>query len=147
MSQYCCKYPVLIYGINRKSTYLLAISQTQMGPRYSCISRFVDSITNRKIRPLEAFTGANVNRIRIGRCHNYIAYRACWLVIKNGKPGSSKVGSFPDATIVHTDIKNVWLLHYSAGSHCAAPAVGADHPPLQAIEQRNIHRLSGKRSA
>ncbi len=44
---------------------LLTIAQSEMRPRLSGISRFVNAVANRKIRAMQPFAAANANDVRI----------------------------------------------------------------------------------
>ena len=54
-----------IFWIDSQLRDLLTVAQSQMRPRLACIDRFVDSIADRKIRPMQSFTAADVNDVRI----------------------------------------------------------------------------------
>ena len=54
-----------IFWIDSQLRDLLTVAQSQMRPRFAGIDRFVDSIADRKIRPMQSFTAADVNDVRI----------------------------------------------------------------------------------
>jgi len=57
---------IRISRIDRELRHLLSIAQSQMRPGFSRVRRFVNAITDRKIRPMQPFAAADVNNLRIG---------------------------------------------------------------------------------
>ena len=57
--------PISIARVDRELRDLLPITQSQMRPRFSRVSRFVDAVANGQIRTVQTFAAANVNHVRI----------------------------------------------------------------------------------
>src|SRR5207248_4060942 len=63
----------------------------------SDLSRFVNAIPDRKIRPMQSFTAADVNNVRICRRNRDRADRRRRLIVKNRLPCPAVVGGFKNA--------------------------------------------------
>src|SRR5207247_11132606 len=57
--------PLGIARVDRELRDLLPITQSQMRPRFSRVSRFVDAVANGQIRTVQTFAAPNVNHVRI----------------------------------------------------------------------------------
>src|SRR5207248_8983152 len=77
-----------ILWIHSQLRDLLTVAQSQMGPRLASIDRFVNSIADRKVRPMQSFTAAGVNDIRICRRNRNRADRRRRLIVKDWLPRS-----------------------------------------------------------
>ena len=65
MTGYGNKEPVRIFWIDRQLRNLLTIAQPDMRPRFSGVSGFINAVADRKIRPMQSFTAADVDNVRI----------------------------------------------------------------------------------
>ena len=54
-----------IFWIDSQLRNLLAIVQSQMRPRFAGINRFINAVTDRKIRPMHSFVAADIHNVRI----------------------------------------------------------------------------------
>src|SRR5260370_39207954 len=102
-----------------------------MRPGFSRISRFVNAVTNRQIRPMQPFAAAHINDLRIGNRHRDSADRTGWLIVKNRLPRSSIIDRFEDAAIDLRHVKDIWL-RGNAGD-CTSPTTAerSDVAPSQ----------------
>jgi hypothetical protein len=65
MTDYGNKDAVWIFWIDGQLRDLLTVAQSEMRPRLSGVSRFINAVADRKVRPMQSFTAANVNDVRI----------------------------------------------------------------------------------
>ena len=64
------KKAVRIFRVNNNCSNLLRVAQSEVHPRFPRIGRFVNSVARGQVRPLQTFSAANVNHIRIRRSHS-----------------------------------------------------------------------------
>src|SRR2546423_56911 len=99
------QYVVGVARVDGDLRDLLAIAQAEMRPRFTCVSGFVNAITDREIGTVQSFTAADVNHIRVRRRYRDGADGARRLRIKNRLPGAAEIVSLPDTTVAHADIE------------------------------------------
>ena len=61
--------PVGIAWIDRQLRNLLALTQSEMSPGRSGVGGFVNAVPDGKVWAMQAFTAADVDDVRIGRCN------------------------------------------------------------------------------
>ena len=74
MSQGRDKNAIRILRIYINCGNLLRVSQSQMCPRSSRIRRLVDAVAGSQVWPLQAFTAADINHLRIRGRHGERAH-------------------------------------------------------------------------
>jgi len=135
MPRHCGKDLVGIARIDGELRNLLAVAQAKVRPGLARIGRFVNTITDRKIRPMQPLTAADINYVWIRRRYRNRADRARGLVVKDRLPRATVVVGLPNAAIAHSDIKHIRLAGHSGDSACASTTVGADGAPVEGFQQ------------
>src|SRR5205823_6016074 len=124
---------------------LLTVAQSQMGPRLAGIDRFVNSIADRKVRPMQSFTAAGVNDIRICRRNRNRADRRRRLIVKDWLPRSAVVGGLKNAAVHRRHVEDIRLRRNTRDRASAPAAMRSDVPPAQngiEISDRKSTRLN-----
>src|SRR5262245_28618528 len=101
--------PVGIFRIDSQLRDLLTIAQSQMRPRLASISRFVNSVADRKIWPMQSFTAPDVNNIRIRSRNRDRTYRRRRLIVKNRLPRTAVVAGFKNAAVHGRHVEDIRL--------------------------------------
>jgi len=65
MTGYGHKDAIRIFWIDSQLRDLLTVAQSEMRPRLACVSRFINAVADRKIRPMQSFAAADVNHVRV----------------------------------------------------------------------------------
>src|SRR5690348_12082444 len=126
---------VRVFRVNYDRRNLLRIPQSKMCPVFSGISGFVNSITGGQVRPLQTFSAANINHIRIGKSHSKRPHRTGRLIVKDRVPSVPKIRGFPDAAVHRGDIKDVRLMRHAGNSYGAPAAKRSDATPAHLAEK------------
>ena len=134
--------PVSIFWIDSQLRDLLTVAQSQMRPRLASISRFVNAIPDRKIGPMQSFTAADVNNVRICRRNRDRADRRRRLIVKNRLPCPAVVGGFKNAAVHRRHVEDIRLRRNACDRASAPTAMRSDVPPAQ-----NGIEISGPRLA
>ena len=123
--------PVSIFWIDSQLRDLLTVAQSQMRPRLASISRFVNAIPDRKIGPMQSFTAADVNNVRICRRNRDRADRRRRLIVKNRLPCPAVVGGFKNAAVHRRHVEDIRLRRNTRDRASAPAAMRSDVPPAQ----------------
>src|SRR2546429_635312 len=129
------KKAVRILRIDKNRGDLPCIAQPKVRPSFSRVSGFIDTVAGRQVRPLQTFPAADVNDIRVGRCHGQRPHRTGRLVVKNRIPGIPEVSGFPDATVDGRHVKNARLSCHARDCYGAATAKRPDAAPAHLAKQ------------
>src|SRR5437588_6869669 len=119
--------PIRISRIDRELRNLLSIAQSQMGPGFSGVSRFVDAVADGQIGSMQTFAAADVNHVWIRSRHGDGANRTGWLIIEDWLPGPPVIGRLEDAAIDLGHVKCV-RLRRDAGDRVRSAA--AERPDI-----------------
>src|SRR5882762_8514693 len=106
-----------------------------MRPRFPRIRRFVNAIASSKVRPLQAFTAADINYVRIGSSDGDRPHRTRALPVKNWLPRMTKIRGLPDAAIHSRHIENIRLMWHAGNGNRSAAAEGPDAAPAHLREE------------
>src|SRR5689334_4441505 len=132
------KHLVRITWIDSEPGNLLAIAEAKMRPGFARVSRLVNAIADREIRPMQPFSAGNINNIRIRRRNGNRANGARWLIVKDRLPGAAVVVGLPDPAIAHANIEDAGLAGHAGNGTGASPTERADGSPVEGGEQRGI---------
>ena len=152
MSQHRHENAIRIVGVHQDPRYLLAVAQSQVLPRLSSVRRFVNSVADRKVRPLQSFAASHINDVRIRRRHRDRAHRLCRLAVENRIPRLAVVGALPHSAIHLRHVKQVGLAGHSRRGHRSSATEGPNAPPSHVLIKlrtellRNGHRSHCKRN-
>jgi len=142
MSEHCDKHLVWIARIDRQRWKLLAIAQTKVLPRFARVRRFIDSVADGKVWPMQSFSTGYIDNIRVRGGNGNGANRLRGLAIEDGVPGSPLVVTLPNSTIALADVKDIWLARNPRRGACAASAKRPDHTPVHLRKWRSLLFLS-----
>ena len=56
---------VSVFGIDYQLRDLLTVAEPEMRPRLAGVSRFINAVADRKIRPVQSFAASDVDNVRI----------------------------------------------------------------------------------
>src|SRR6185369_10627561 len=105
MSQSSDVDEIRIARIDEDRADLLCGAQSEMSPRLAAVGRFVHTVAGGEIRPLQSFTTADVDRVRVRWRDCECADRARWLIVEDWFPRVTVIGRLPDAAVVHSYIE------------------------------------------
>src|SRR6185503_9006600 len=128
-------------GIARIDEYcsdLLCVAQSEVSPGLSTVGRFVNAVPCGKIRALQSFAAADVDRFRFRWRDRDRADRPGWLNVEDRFPRVAVIGRFPNAAVVDAYIRDVWLAGNAGGADCTAAAERANHAPLHRRGEINL---------
>src|ERR1700751_4920828 len=111
-----------------------------MRPSFSRVRRFVNTVTDRKIRSMQPFTSAYINSLRIGNRHRDGADGTGWLVVKNRLPRSPIICRLEDAAIDLRHVKDVWLRGNDGDCTSSTAAEWSDVAPSQRASKTLVGR-------
>src|SRR6202035_4455723 len=114
-----------------------------MRPRLASIDRFVDSIADRKIRPMQSFATADINDVRICSRHGDRADRRRRLIVKDWLPRAAVVGGLKNAAVHRRHVKDIRLRRNACDRASASAAIRSDVPPAQNGIEISRTRLPG----
>src|SRR5882762_3693292 len=150
MTEHCGKYAVRVARIYSQRGNLLALTQalvsgTEMGPGFSSVGGFVDSVADREIWAMQAFSACDVDDIGIGRSHGDGADRLGGFAIEDGRPGAAIVVALPHSAVHCADVEQVRMVGYPSGSAGPPAAERANHAPPHVLIRilRNLLCLAG----
>src|ERR1700730_9312990 len=133
MAEQGCKNLVGISWVDGECRNLQAITQAEMGPGFSGVSRFVDSIANREVGAMQAFTAGDINDVGIRRSNGDGSDRLGGFVVEDRAPGAAVVVRLPHAAVDLANVENIRLIGNASGGTGAAPAKGTDHAPMEIL--------------
>ncbi len=137
-----------VLRIHHNRGNLLRIAQSQMRPGFARIGGFIDSVADRQIRPLQTFSAAHINHVRIRRRHGNRPHRpTASRIVKNRRPGIPGVGGLPHAAIHRRHIKKIWLSLHTAYCHRPPSAEWPNASPLQLLKKFLVIALRIRRNA
>ena len=145
MPQHRRKQSIRIRRINHHRRNLLAIAQTKMRPGFSSIARFINSISHRKVRPLQSLPASHINNVRIRRRHRNRPNRLRRLRIKNRRPSPPIIIRFPNPAIHCPDIKQIRRARNASHSPSPPPAKWPNRTPSQFLISTRRKLLRAKR--
>src|SRR5580658_2933129 len=122
-----------IARIDGESRNLETVAQAEVSPGFSRVRGFVDSVSDREVGAMQAFTAGHVNGIGIGRSYGDGANRLGRLVVEDRRPSAAVVIGLPDSAVDLAHIENIWLAGDAGGGSGAASAKRADHAPMQIL--------------
>jgi hypothetical protein len=105
----------------------------EMGPRFSGICRFVNSVTHRKVGARQSLATRYVNDVRIRGSHRNRPDRLRPLRVKNCGPRPPKIIRLPNATIYRPYIENIRLARHSTSGTRPPAARWPNHAPPQLL--------------
>src|SRR6185312_12114556 len=127
------EYDIGILRINGNAADMARRVETDVLPRLSAVSGFINAIAIRQVGTEIGFTGAYIDDRRIRLRHGNRANRRNGLAVKGRLPGDAAIRGLPHATAYTTEIVNVWLAFNSSHGNGASTTVRADHAPTQTV--------------
>jgi len=94
MAEHSDEHPVRVLGIDHHLADLLPVAEPHVPPGFPAVRRLVETVADRKVRPLQAFAAADVDDIRIRLRNRQCAHGARRLVVKKSDPRSGRNQSF-----------------------------------------------------
>jgi len=129
-----CDHFVGIAGINHNRGDLLAIVQAgKVRPGLARIGGFVDAVSNREIRAMQALAAAHVNNVRVRRSDSDGANGLCRFVVEDWIPRATVIVGFPYSTVDLCHVEDVWLTRHPGGGACTPAAKRTDHAPVEIV--------------
>jgi hypothetical protein len=101
-----------------------------VSPGFSGVRRSVNSITHRKVRPLQTLTTGGVNNVRVRWSHGNSANRLGGLIFKYRIPGAAIVVRFPNTAVALAHVENIRLARHAGRSAGPSSPERTNHPPL-----------------
>ena len=87
----------------------LALRQSDVRPRLAGIGGLVQPVAHCKVRSNDSGAGADVNDVRIARCHGNRADGPRGLLVEDRLPVRAVVGGAPDTAVIEAGVSNVGL--------------------------------------
>src|SRR4051794_25111642 len=109
MAQYGGEEMVGVARVRYECGNLLAVTQAEMGPGFTCVARAIDPVAYREVRPLQSLATGHVDDVRIGRRYGNCADRLGRLLVEYGGPGATVVIRLPYAAVDLTDVEHIGL--------------------------------------
>ena len=105
-----------------------------MSPGLSAVGRLVNAVASGKIGTLKSFATPDVDRFRLRRRNGERANRAGWLIVEDRFPRVAVVSGLPDAAVVDSYIKDVWLTRNAGGADSPSGTEWTNHPPPHSLK-------------
>ena len=129
---------VRILWTDADASDLPGVSESDVLPRFACVSGFEDTVAVRDIPANGRFTGADVDDVGVGLAYGDRADRAAEVFVGDGCPRHSAVGGLEDSATGGAEV----ILHRTrsrAGDgNRPAASKGTDLPPAEPGECRRI---------
>ena len=126
------EHDIGILWIDGHPTDLPRVVETDVGPVLAGIGGLIHPVAVRDLRPHVAFTGADVDDVRIRIRDGDGANRRHRLRIEDRQPGPPRVRRLPDAAADRAHVERVGLARHAADAVHAPAAEGTEHAPAQA---------------